>query len=333
MNKNRLSRLALLAALASTTFCLGAPAASAASPTDTWPSRSVRIIAPFPPGGSVDQVSRLLGQHLSQALGQSFIIENKGGASGSIGAAAAAHAAPDGYTWLVVFDTHGVNPSVIPNMSFDTEKDLTPVMLIGTSPMGIVAHSSQPYTDFKDLLAAAKADPGSVAYGSIGSGSLGHLAMTQIGNLVGTEFNHVPYRGGGPLMADAGGGQVPVAIGTVFLVSPHVKSGRVKALAVTSSKPSASLPGALPVADQGVPGFEALAWWGFLAPAGTPPEIIETMHAELVKVMAKPEVAERLSSQGMDIVAGTPEAFGAFLHGEIARWAQVVKDNKIQAGK
>ena len=209
-----------------------------------WPAaKPVKIIAPFPPGGSVDQVSRILGAQLTQQLGQQFVVENRTGASGSIGTQAVATAPADGYTFGVVFDTHAVNPSLIPNLPFDTLKDLAPVMLIGTSPMAIVAHAGQPYRDFRDVLAAAKAKPGSVAIGSIGTGSLGHLAIVQIGNLQHVEITHVPYRGGGPLMTDAIGGQVPLAIGTVFLVNPHVKGGKVKALAVTSDKPSPQMPG------------------------------------------------------------------------------------------
>ncbi|TXL63864.1 tripartite tricarboxylate transporter substrate binding protein [Zeimonas arvi] len=323
--------VAAAAAIASTAALLApAPAALAA---DAWPAKAVRIVAPFPPGGSVDQVSRLLAQHLAEPLKQSVVVENKSGASGSIGAAAVASAAPDGYTWLVVFDTHGVNPSVIPNMPFDTKKDLAPVMLIGTSPMALVAHTSQPWKNFADVLAEAKKKPGELAFGSIGSGSLGHLAMAQVGNMVGTSFNHIPYRGGGPLMTDAVGNQVPMAIGTVFLVTPHVQAGRVKPLAVTSAKAAPSLPGTLPMAEQGVPGFEALAWWGLLAPAGTPKPIVDRMHAEVSKVLAKAEVKEKLSSQGMDIVASSPADFEKFLNNEIDRWAKVVKDNDIQAGK
>ena len=290
------------------------------------------MIVVFPPGGSTDQVGRVLAAQLTTQLGQQFLVENKGGASGAIGAAAVASSPPDGYTFGVVFDTHGVNPSIIPNISFDTTKDLASVMLIGTSPMAIVAHASQPYKDFRDLLAAAKAKPGSVAFGSIGSGSLGHLAMTQIGNQLGIEFNHIPYRGGGPLMTDAVGGQVPVAIGTVFLVNPHVKGGKLRALAVTSAKPSPQMPGVGTVADQGVPGFSALSWWGVIAPAGTPAPIIKRMHDELSKALKNPSVAEKLTAQGMDILGGTPEEMDKFLKGEIARWAKVVKDNKIKAG-
>ena len=226
-------------ALALAVFALPLLAAAQA-----WPARPVRMVAVFPPGGSVDQVARVLSQQLSTQLGQQFVVDNKGGASGSIGTGEVARSAPDGYTFAVVFDTHAVNPALIPGLSFNTTKDLASVTLIGTSPMAIVAHTGQPYRDFRDVIAAAKTKPGSVAYGSIGSGSLGHLAMAQLGNQLGIEFTHVPYRGGGPLMNDAVAGQVPLAIGTVFLVSPHVKAGKVKALAVTSAKADASLPGA-----------------------------------------------------------------------------------------
>ena len=297
-----------------------------------WPAKPVRMVAVFPPGGSVDQVARVLSQQLSTQLNQTFIVDNKGGASGSIGTADVARAAPDGYTFAVVFDTHAVNPSLIPNLPFNTTKDLVPVILIGTSPMAIVAHVSQPFNDFRAVIAAAKNKPGSVAYGSIGAGSLGHLAMAQIGNQLGVEFTHVPYRGGGPLMNDAIAGQVPLAIGTVFLVTPHVKGGKVKALAVTSSQPDAQLPGALPVAQQGVPGFEAVAWWGVFAPAGTPQAIVQRMYDELAKALKVPAVAERLTGQGMTLRGGTPEELQRFLTAEIARCGKVVKDNNIKSG-
>jgi len=297
-----------------------------------WPAKPVRFIVGFPPGGSVDQVTRIFAAQLTQQLGQQFIVENRTGASGSIGAQVVATAAPDGYTFGVVFDTHAVNPSLIPNMPFDTLKDLAPVMLIGTSPMALVANVSQPYKDFREVLAAAKKQPGSVAFGSIGTGSLGHLAMTQIGNLQGVEFTHVPYKGGGPLMTDALGNQVPLAIGTVFLVTPHVKSGKLKALGVTSLKPTPQLPGAAPIANQGVPGFSALAWWGVIAPANTPPAIVKRMHEELAKALRNPEVSGKLTSQGMDIDGGGPEVLDKFLRSEIARWADVVKKNNIRAG-
>ena len=318
----------ILAAAAAICAALLAPAVHA----QAWPAKPVKVIAVFPPGGSVDQVARILAQQLQVQTGQPFIVENKGGASGSIGAAAVSASPPDGYTIGVVFDTHGVNPSLIPNLPFDTLNDLAPVTLVGTSPMAIVAHASQPYANFGDVLAAAKAKPGSISYGSIGSGSLGHLAMTQVANQLKLDMTHVPYKGGGPLMNDAVGGQVPLAIGTVFLVSPHVKGGRVKALGVTSLTPSQQLPGVKPVAEQGVPGFSALAWWGIIAPAKTPPALVQRIHEEIAKALKDPGVAEKLGAQGMDVLGGGPADLDRFLRGEISRWAKVVKDNNIRAG-
>jgi len=306
-----------------------AAATLAAQAQAPWPSKPVKIISVFPPGGSVHQVARIFAAQLTTQLGQQFIVDNRGGASGSIGTQVVATSPPDGYTFGVVFDTHAVNPSLI-NLPFDTLKDLAPVMLVGTSPMAIVAHTSQPYKDFREVLAAAKKQP--IAFGSIGTGSLGHLAMAQIAGLQGVEFTHIPYRGGGPLMTDAIGGQVPLAIGTVFLVNPHVKGGKVRALAVTSAKPSPQMPGVGTVAEQGVPGFAALAWWGVIAPAGTPAPIVRRMHEELAKALKDPAVAQKLTDQGMDIVGGGPEELDRFLRTEIKRWADVVQKNKIKAG-
>jgi tripartite-type tricarboxylate transporter receptor subunit TctC len=300
-----------------------------------WPSKPVRLIAVFPPGGSVDQVARALAAQLTTQLNQQFIVENKGGGSGTIGTAAVAQAAGDGYTFGVVFDTHAVNPSLIPTMPFNTVKDLASVMLIGTAPMVLVTHASQPYKNMKDVIAASKAKPGVVAYGTIGSGSLGHLAMTQLANQLGVEFTHVPYRGGGPLMVDAVGGQVPFAIGTVFLVNPHVKTGKLVPIGITSDKADPQMPGVLPMSKQGVAGlssFEALAWWGVIAPASTPPALVKRMNEELVKALKTPAVAERLSAQGIDLISSNPAQMDAFMRTEIERWAKVVKENKIKAG-
>ena len=297
-----------------------------------WPTKTVRIVAPFPPGGSIDQVARLIAPQLAAQTGQNFIVENKAGASGSIGTQLVAKSEPDGHTLVLVFDTHGTNPTLIPNIGVNTTKDLAPITLIGTAPMAVVAHVSQPYNSFADILAASKARPGSVAYGSIGSGSLGHLAMTQIGNIVGTEFNHVPYRGGGPLMVDAVGGQIGVALGTVFLVNPHIRSGRLKALAVTSLKSDPQLPGVAPISEQGVPGYDALAWWGAFAPAGTPAPVLNRIREEFVKALRNPVIAEKLVAQGMDLKASSPEELEQFVQKEIDRWAKVIQHNKIRAG-
>ena len=305
-------------------------AAPIAALAQAWPSKPVKIIAPFPPGGSVDQVSRLLAAQLTAQLGQQFVVENRSGASGTIGTQAVATAPPDGYTFGVVFDSHGVNPSLIPNLPYDTLKDLAPVMLIGTAPMALVAHASQPYKDFRDVLAAAKTQP--VPYGTTGAGTLGHLAMTQVAASQGVQFTHIPYKGGGPLMIDTIGGQVPLAIGSVFLMNPHVKSGKVRALAVTSLKPSPQMPGVGTMAEQGVPGYSALAWWGVIAPAATPQPLIRRMHDELSKALANPALTQKLTEQGMDIVGGTPEELDRFVRAEIARWSAVVRDAKIRLG-
>ena len=312
---------------------VAAALAAGAAHAQDWPNKPVRIIAPFPPGGSVDQVSRVLANYLAPALGQQVIVDNKGGAAGSIGTALAAKAAPDGYTFVVVFDTHAVNPSLIPNMAFDTLKDLAPVMLIGTSAMVLTAHPSQSYQNFSDLIKAAKAKPESIGFGTIGTGSLAHLAMTQLQMQGNFKMTHVPYKGGGPLKQDSIAGHVPTSIASNFVTAPDVKSGALRPLAVTSAKRLASMPNVATVAEQGFPGFAAYAWWGLLAPAGTPKPIVDRMHAEVLKVLNNKEARERLSAQGMDIVASSSTEFAKFLGGEVERWAKVVKDNNIKAGE
>jgi tripartite-type tricarboxylate transporter receptor subunit TctC len=320
-------RLVLLT-LACMLSALPSPEAAA----QAWPSRPVRVIAVFPAGGSVDQVARILAQQLSVQTGQSFVVDNRGGASGSIGTAALAKSDPDGYTIGVVFDTHAVNPSLIPGLPYDTLKDLTPLMLVGTGAMALVTHVDQPYRSFRDVVAAAKAKPGSVSYGTIGAGSLGHLAMAQLGNQLGVEFNHIPYRGGGPLMNDAIGNQVPLAIGSVFLVKPHVDSGKLRAIAVTSPLADPKLPGAEPIAAQGAPGFEAYTWWGVLGPARLPPALAARIYDELAKAVNAPAVRDKLAGQGIDVKGAPGTELDAFVRREIPRWAKVIQDNRIKSG-
>ncbi len=297
-----------------------------------WPGKTVRFIVPFPPGGTTDPLARLVAARLTAALGQQFIVENRPGASGSLGAGIAAKATPDGYTFLFVFDTHGVNPTLIPNLPFDTVKDLAPVMLISTAPMAIVTNAAKPYMSFGDVIKAAKAKPDTVTYGSVGSGSLGHLTLTLVQQTGGFKIVHIPYKGGGPMTVDALGGQVDLAIGTVALVVPHVKGGRLRAIAVTGDKRSGALPDVPTLAEQGFPGFSALAWWGVFAPAGIPKPVLDKFHAELVKIFNAPDVRKQLGEQlGMDLVVSSPEALQKFLVGEIARWGKVVRENNIRA--
>ncbi len=294
-----------------------------------WPSKTIRIIVPFPPGGTTDVIARRVQPLLEQNLKTTIVIENRAGASGAIGTQAAVTSAPDGATFVLVFDTHGANPSLLPNLPFDTLKDLAPIMLIGTSPMVITAHPTTAYQSFADVIAAAKAKSGAVAYGTIGAGSLAHLAMSQIGNALDVTMTHVPYKGGGPLVTDAIGGHVPVAIASTALFSPHVKAGKLTALAVTSAKRAAQLPDTPTVSELRIAGFDAEAWWGLLAPAKTPPEIIARMNAAMVEALQDPMVKQSLSEQGIDYRLSSPDAFGRFVESEIARWAKVVKDNNI----
>jgi tripartite-type tricarboxylate transporter receptor subunit TctC len=229
----------------------------------------------------------------------------------------------------VVFDTHGVNPSLIPGLPYDTKKDLAPIILVGTSPMVLATYAASEYQSFADVVAAAKAKK-NVSYGSIGSGSLGHVAMALLGKSGDIDWQHVPYKGGGPLMNDAVAGHVPLSIGSVFVTKPHIDSTRLRPLVVTTSKRSPNLPDVPTVAESGYPGFEAPAWWAILAPAKTPPEIIKRMNEEINKALKSLEVAQKLQTQGIDVVGGTPEAARAFIERQIDTWAKVVKDNNIK---
>ena len=313
---------------------LGLAATAAAFPATAqgWPTKPVKFVVPFPPGGSVDPLARLLSVRLTQSLGQQFIVENKPGASGSIGTSFVAKSPPDGYTFVFVFDTHAVNPTLIPNLNFDTVKDLAPVMLVGTAPMALGTNPSKPYKTFADVIAAAKAKPDTLSYGSIGSGSLGHLTMTLIQQSGGFKVVHIPYKGGGPMSTDALGGQIDFGIASVAVIGPHVKGGKLRGIAVTGDKRSSAMPEVPTLAEQGFPGFSALAWWGIFAPAGTPKPIIDNLNAELVRVLNQPDLRKQLTEQlGMDLVVSTPEALQKWTVGEIARWGKVVKENNIRA--
>ena len=295
-----------------------------------WPSKQpIKLVAVFPPGGSVDQVARILSGPLSQQLGQSVVVENKGGASGVIGTAGVLSAPADGYTFAVVFDTHGVNQSLMASMPYDSKKDLVPLVLVGTSAMMLSTHVGTEYKTFADVVAAAKAKK-NVSFGTIGNGSLGHLAMALLAKNGGMEFNHVPFKGGGPLMNDAIAGHIPLTMSTVFLNKPHIDSKRLRPLAVTSAKRVADFPDVPTIAEAGFPGFEAPAWWAVLASAKTPPDIVKRMNEELNKALANPDVSKRLVAQGIEISGGSVEKAKTFIDGQIDTWAKVVRDNGIK---
>jgi tripartite-type tricarboxylate transporter receptor subunit TctC len=326
MRHDLLARAAVRAA-----FTLAALAAAPAALAQAWPTKQpIKLVAVFPPGGSVDQVARILQPALQQRLGQTVVVDNKGGASGSIGAAAVAASPADGYTFAVVFDTHAVNPSLIPSLPYDTRKDLPAVALLGTGSMVLATPADSPYKSFDDVVAAAKKAPG-VNYGSIGSGSLGHLALALLARSGNLELVHVPYRGGGPLMNDVIAGHVPLSIGSVFLTKPHLDSKRLRALAVTTSVRSPNLPEVPTVAESGYPGFDAPAWWAVLAPAKTPPDIVKRMNDEINAVLKQPDVAAKLAAQGIEVRTGTPQAAQQFIENQVDIWAKVVRDNGIKS--
>ena len=326
MNRAMFFRVGLTIAVACGAFN------SLSASAQTWPARQVKFIVPVPPGGSVDPLARLLGAKLGEALGQQFIIDNKPGASGSIGTAFVAKSPADGYTFLFVYETHAVNPSLMANLPFDTVKDLAPVMLIGTAPMVIATQSAKPYKSFADVINAAKAKPDAVSYGSTGNGSLGHLTMTLLQQAASIKLVHVPYKGGGPMIQDALGGQIELAVGSVALLTSHVNGGKLRAVAVSGDKRSNIVLGVPALAEQGFPGFSALAWWGVFAPSGTPKPISEKFHAELIKALNLADVKKQLTEQlGMDLAISTPDVLQKFLVGEMDRWTKVVRDNNIRA--
>ena len=296
-----------------------------------WPTRPVRLIVPFPPGGTVDPLARLVGTRLTPVLGQQFIVDNRTGASGAIGTAIGAKAMPDGYTFVFIFDTHAVNPALIPNLPFDTVKDLAPVMLVATAPNAVVTHPAKPFKSFGDVIKAAKAKPDTVTYGSVGTGSMGHLGLTVVQQSGGFRVVHIPYKGGGPMTVDALGGNIDLAVGTVALMTPNVKSGRLRAIATTGAKRSGAMPDVPTIAEQGFPGFSMLAWWAIVSPAGLPKPVLDRFHAELVKVFREPDVRQQLSDTlGMDLAASSPAELQKFIAAEIARWGKVVRENNIR---
>ena len=320
----RTALTALVALFATLTTAL--PAAA-----QDWPNKPVRLVVPFPPGGSVDQLARLVSARLSDALKQQFVVENRAGAGGTIGTAFVAKAPPDGYTFAVVFDSHGVNQTLVPNLPFDTAKDFAPVMLVGRAPYVIATQEAKPWKNFSEVVRAAKAQPEVLTVGSVGNGTLGHLALILAQQSGGFKLTHAPFAGGGPMMQNVLGGQIDMGIGSIALLSAHVKGGKVRALAVAGESRSSAMPDVPTLIEQGFPGLTAYAWWGIFAPAGTPKPIVDKMNAELVKVFNNPEVRKSLiESQGMELIVSTPEALQQWTLADIARWGKVVRDNGVK---
>ena len=317
-------RRALLAAGAA----LAAPGIARAQ--GAWPNGPIRIVVPFPPGGSTDAMARILQPRLQAEFGVPIVVENRGGASGSLGTAQVARAAPDGNTWLIVFDTHAVNPALIPNIGFDTQRDLTPLLLFGTAPMVLTAHRTRPYRSLAQVLEAAKARPETITYGSIGNGSLAHLTMELAQRAGGFRLVHVPYRGGGPLAVAAAAGEVDLPIATRPAIGVHVDAGTLIPLAQTGATRSPSMPDIPTLAEAGIPGIDARAFWGFLGPANLPPAIKQRMEAAVRKALDIPEVRERVIALGIDLDPKGEDVFGPFVARQMDTWARVVRENNIR---
>src|SRR5207244_4522045 len=281
-------------------------AASVASAQE-WPTKPVKFVSPYPPGGSVDPLARLFAAKLSASLRQQFIVENRTGAPGIIGTDYVAKSAPDGYTFVFIFDTHAVHQALNPSLPFDPGKDFAPVMIVGTAPKAITTSAMKPYRTFADVIAAAKAKPDTVTLGNVGNGSLAHLTTIVLNQAAGVRLVPVPYKGGGPLSLDIMGGQVELGMASTAAQAQHVRGGKMRALALTGEKRSHTMPDVPTLIEQGI-NVSAHAWWGILAPAGTPRAIIERFHAELVKAIRLPDVNRTLTETlGMDVVALSPE--------------------------
>jgi tripartite-type tricarboxylate transporter receptor subunit TctC len=318
--KKRIHAIAL-----SVTGAVLAGAMSVALAQSNYPSRPIRIIVPTSPPGGADVVARAMAQPLSERLGQQVIVDNRAGASTMLGGEIAARAVPDGYTLVMGISTLAINPATFKKVPYDALRDFAPITHAALQALVLAVHPSFPAKNVKELVAIAKARPGDVVYSSPGFGTNPQMGMELFLYMTGTRMLHVPYRGGGESILALVSGQVAVTVASMLGTMPQVRSGRVRALGVTSAKRVASAPDLPTIAEAGVPGYESLQWYGLLAPAGTPEEIVARLHKESVAVLRSPHVAARLASDGAEVVAGSPEEFGAFLRAETQKWARVVK--------
>jgi len=297
----------------------------------TFPSKPLRMIVPFPPAGAVDTVGRVVGQKLAEQWGHQVLVDNRAGAGGIVGADAAAKSAPDGYTVFVCSIHHAVLPSLKPKLPYSIEKDFVPLSFGARFPIVLVVHPSVQATSVKELIALAKKSPGKLAFGSAGNGGGTHLAGELFNLQAGVELTHVPYKGSAPAVSDLLGGQIQLMFSDAPSVMPHIKAGKLRVLAVANAQPSELLPGVPTIAEAGVPGFEAYSWAGFVAPAGTPKDIVARLSADIGRVLALPDVKQRLLEAGAEARPTTSDEFGKLLNAEIAKWGKVVKAANIQA--
>ena len=298
---------------------------------DAWPSKPIRIVVPFAAGGTSDALARLLGQKLQDVLKQTVIVDNRAGAGGVIGADVVAKAAPDGYTLLLgTIASHAINPALQPKMPYDSTKDFAPVFFVGNIANVLLVGAQQPYKNAKELIAAAKAKPGTIAFGTPGAGSSQHLSGEKFRLDAGVDLIHVPYKGSGPSVQDLIAGQIPMSFDTALTALPHITSGKIRALAVTTAKRAKVLPDVPTLAESGLKGFDVASWQAIFAPAGTPAPIVKRLNDELTKIVAQTEVAARFYTMGVESLPMTPAQFGEFQRAEVVKWAKIVKDGNVK---
>jgi tripartite-type tricarboxylate transporter receptor subunit TctC len=294
-----------------------------------YPSRPVRIVVPSPPSGGTDIIGRVLAQHFSRALGQQFVVENKAGAGNMIGIEAVARAAPDGYTLLMVPSTLALNSVLYKKVPYDPVRDFAPVTLAAIAPNILIVNTALPAKSLAELIALAKRKPGALSYGTPGVGTSPHMAMELLNSMAGIDIQHVPYKGTAPALTDVMSGQIAAMFANALTARPQIDSGRVRALAVSGPKRIEALPNVPPVADT-VPGYEAMQWYGLVAPAGTPPAIIARLNAEALKALRSDEMKERLALDGAEPVGSTPAEFGALIRSELEKWSRVARSANIE---
>ena len=310
----------------------GALLPSALSRAAGWPVKPVRYVVPFAPGGTTDILARILGPKLAASLGQTFIVDNKAGAGGVLGADAVAKSAPDGYTILGgTISTQAINPALQTRIPYDASKDFAPITLIGSTPNVVIVPAASPFKTMQELLAYARANPGKLSHSSAGTGTSQHMGGELLKQLAKVFIVHIPYRGSGPAIQDVMGGQVSMGIDTLVVAAPHIKSGTLRALAVTTAKRAKGFESIPTVAESGVPGYDVASWQSVHAPAGTPGEITHLLQAEFAKAMKQPDVQERFAALGLEASGMSPEELAAFEAKERAKWAKVVRDGNIKA--
>jgi tripartite-type tricarboxylate transporter receptor subunit TctC len=304
--------------------------AQAAQPEADFPSRPMRLIVNFPPGGTTDILARLIGPKLAEAFKQAVVIDNRAGASGMIGANAVAKAGNDGYTFGFIISTNAISPALFANVPFDPVRDFAPITLLVSVPNVISVHPSVPASTLTELIALAKAQPGKLSFGTSGTGTAVHLTGELFKSLAKVDITHVPYKGGGPALSDLIAGQIPMGVQNIATVVQYVRAGRVRALGISSLERSPALPEVPTIASAGFPGFEAKEWYGLVAPAGTPVPIVARLNREIVRVMHLPDINARIAEQGAEIVADSPEQFGAFIKSELAKWTRIVRETGMR---